>query len=47
MASTRSSLRLAARPSPAPVAQRAQQKLMRELNFIHEGEYNGVLDGLH
>lgn len=35
MASTRSSLRLAARPSPVPVAQRAQQKLMRELDFIN------------
>lgn len=35
MASTRSSLRLAARPSPVPVAQRAQQKLMKELNFLN------------
>jgi len=35
MASTRSSLRLAARPSPVPVAQRAQHKLMRELDFVN------------
>jgi hypothetical protein len=34
LAPTRSSLRLAARPSPVPVAQRAQRKLMRELDFI-------------
>jgi hypothetical protein len=34
MASTRSSLRLAARPSPVPVAHRAQHKLMRELQFM-------------
>lgn len=35
LASTRSSLRLAARPSPVPVAQCAQRKLMRELDFIN------------
>ena len=35
MAATRSSLRLAARPSPVPVAERAQRKLMRELDFIN------------
>lgn len=34
MVATRSSLRQAARPSPVPVSQRAQQKLMRELQFI-------------
>ena len=34
MAATRSSLRLAARPSSVPVAERAQRKLMRELDFI-------------
>ena len=35
-ASTRSSLHLTAcRPSPVPVAQRAQRKLMRELDFIN------------
>lgn len=33
--STRSSTRLAARPSSVPVAQRAQLKLMRELDFIN------------
>jgi hypothetical protein len=33
--STRSSTRLAARPSSVPVTQRAQQKLMRELDFIN------------
>lgn len=33
--STWSSLRLAARPSPVPVSQRAQQKLMRELSFVN------------
>jgi len=32
--STRSSLRLAARPSPVPVSQRAQHKLMKELSFM-------------
>jgi hypothetical protein len=32
--STRSSVRLAARPSPFPVAQRAQQKLIWELQFM-------------
>jgi hypothetical protein len=31
MVATRSSLRQAARPSPVPVSQRAQRKLMREL----------------
>jgi len=31
---TRTSLRQAARPSPVPVSQRAQRKLMRELQFI-------------
>lgn len=36
MVSTRSSMRLAARPSPIPVAQRAQRKLMRELQFIDD-----------
>ena len=35
LAPTRSSLRQAARPSPVPVAQRAQLKLMRELDFIN------------
>lgn len=35
MASTRSSLRLAARPSTVPVDQRAQEKLMKELSFIN------------
>jgi hypothetical protein len=35
MAQTRSSLRQAARPSPVPVAERAQRKLMRELDFIN------------
>ena len=35
LAPTRSSLRLAARPSHVPVAQRAQRKLMRELDFIN------------
>jgi hypothetical protein len=35
MAPTRSSLRLAAKPSSVPVAQCAQHKLMRELNFIN------------
>jgi hypothetical protein len=34
---TRSSLRQAARPSNVPVAQRAQLKLMRELDFINGG----------
>lgn len=34
IASTRSSMRLAARPSPVPVSQRAQQKLMKELQFL-------------
>lgn len=34
MVATRSSTRLAGRPSPVPVAQRAQQKLMREMQFI-------------
>lgn len=34
-ASTRSSKRLAARPSSIPLAQRAQQKLTRELDFIN------------
>jgi hypothetical protein len=34
MVTTRSSLRQAARPSPVPVSQRAQRKLMRELQFI-------------
>lgn len=34
MVATRSSLRQAARPSPVPVSQRAQWKLMRELQFI-------------
>jgi hypothetical protein len=34
MVATRSSLRQAARPSPVPVSQRAQMKLMRELQFI-------------
>ncbi|CAD6258086.1 unnamed protein product [Miscanthus lutarioriparius] len=34
-ASTRSSTRLAARPSSVPVAERAQYKLMRELFFIN------------
>lgn len=33
-APSRSSTRLAARPSPFPVAERAQQKLMRELSFV-------------
>jgi hypothetical protein len=32
---TRSSLRLAAHPSSVPVAERAQRKLMRELDFIN------------
>lgn len=31
---TRSSKRQAARPSPVPVSQRAQHKLMKELQFI-------------
>ena len=35
MAPTLSSLRLAARPSNVPVAQRAQRKLMCELDFIN------------
>lgn len=35
MVATRSSMRLAARPSTVPVAQRAQKKLMRELEFIN------------
>ncbi|CAD6226598.1 unnamed protein product [Miscanthus lutarioriparius] len=35
LAPTRSSLCLAACPSPVPVAHRAQQKLMRELDFIN------------
>ena len=35
MASTRCSLRLAAKPSPVPVAQRAQLKLMKELDFVN------------
>ncbi|CAD6268904.1 unnamed protein product [Miscanthus lutarioriparius] len=35
LAPTRSSLRQATRPSPVPVAQRAQLKLMRELDFIN------------
>jgi hypothetical protein len=34
-AATRSSLRLEARPSSVPVAERAQRKLMRELDFIN------------
>lgn len=34
MVATRSSLRQAARPSPVPMSQRAQRKLMRELQFI-------------
>ena len=34
MTSTRCSLRLAAKPSPVPVAQRAQFKLMKELDFV-------------
>ena len=33
--STRSSTRLASKPSSVPVARRAQQKLMRELDFIN------------
>jgi hypothetical protein len=37
LAPTRSSLRQAARPSSVPVAQRAQLKLMRELDFINGG----------
>lgn len=35
MASTRSSLRLANRPSRVPVAKRAQHRLMRELDFVN------------
>ena len=35
MAPTRSSVRLAARRSHVPVSQRAQHKLMRELDFIN------------
>jgi hypothetical protein len=35
MVATRSSTRLAARPSMVPVAQHAQNKLMRELEFIN------------
>ncbi|CAD6240323.1 unnamed protein product [Miscanthus lutarioriparius] len=35
-ASTRSSTRLAARPSSVPIAERAQHKLMRELSFIND-----------
>ena len=36
--STRSSVRLAARPSSVPVAHRAQHKLMRELSFIDSSQ---------
>jgi len=36
--STRSSSRLAARPSAVPVAQRAQRKLMQELSFIDNNQ---------
>jgi hypothetical protein len=32
---TRSSMRLAARPSSVPISQRAQHKLMRELDFVN------------
>ena len=35
MVTTRSSLRLTARPSTVPVAERATRKLMRELDFIN------------
>lgn len=42
MVATRSSLRQAARPSPVPVSQRAQRKLMRELQFMETPE--GPLD---
>jgi hypothetical protein len=35
MIATRSSLRLAARPSTVPMAERATRKLMRELDFIN------------
>jgi hypothetical protein len=34
LVATRSSVRLAAKPSLVPVAERAQRKLMRELGFV-------------
>jgi hypothetical protein len=36
MVVTRSSMRLAARPSTVPVAEQATRKLMRELDFINK-----------
>jgi hypothetical protein len=36
MVATRSIVRLAARPSTVPVAERATRKLMRELDFINK-----------
>jgi len=39
LASTRSSTRLASRGSSVPVAERAQRKLMRELNFINNQQH--------
>jgi hypothetical protein len=38
MEAKRSSKRLAAKPSTVPVSQRAQQKLMRELDFLNSQE---------
>ena len=38
MEAKRSSMRLVAEPSSVPVSQRAQQKLMRELDFLNSQE---------